>query len=352
MKVLFFVSGNKQTASSRIRVFQYLPYLESEGIDYSVHIYNPCIRITGDGKITARIVMALTFIKIILFLTASFFFKIVFIQKLYLPKWSVWILSFLNKNIIYDFDDAIYMRDDNCMLPSKYLKRFNYSISKASLVITTDNEENRNYAKQFCSNVLTITGPIDCEKYKSANTKQTGKVINIGWIGSGTTTKYLLLIKDALINLKQKYQEDICFITIGADEDQLKGLPVINYPWNMATEVELLRKFDIGIMPLPDDNWSKGKGGYKLLQYMAMGIPSVASPVGINGQIIDNGHTGLLAYNSDDWIEKISVLIQNRLLMNNLGKKAREIALKNYSLEHYSVIFLEKVKTCNRHLMQ
>jgi glycosyltransferase involved in cell wall biosynthesis len=196
-----------------------------------------------------------------------------------------------------------------------------------------ENEETMSYASQFCFNIISVIGPIECNRYKPFTERQISNTVTIGWIGSPSTTKYLLLIKDVFILLKKKFGENICFTTIGADEKQLEGLPIVNYNWNIKTEVELLRKFDIGIMPLPNDEWARGKGGYKLLQYMSMGIPSVASPVGANCKILIDGKTGYFAANVHEWIDMLILLISNKLLRDNIGKAARRYSIQNYSFE-------------------
>lgn len=337
MKILFLTYGNENVASSRTRVYQYLPHFKINNIKTKVFIHNPFVY--KQTFITGRLLYYYSILRLFLFLLLSLFFKNIFLQKVILPKWAILFLFYFKKRIIYDFDDAIYIQDNNEQLNPKLLENLNFTLSKSDLIIV-ENDENKNYANQFCKNVILITGPIDCSRYFPNKINKTGNIITIGWIGSPSTTKYLLLIKDVIIELKAKYGEKINFITIGADESKINELPIINYKWQLETEVNLLQQFDIGIMPLPDDIWSKGKGGYKLLQYMAIGIPSVASPVGINCELL-GFNNGFLANGNEEWKQNLILLIDNSVTRENLGENALTIVRNKYSFEVNTPILLK-----------
>ena len=142
----------------------------------------------------------------------------------------------------------------------------------------------------------------------------------------------------ALIRLKEKYGERIYFKIIGDGNYINDGLDVKGLPWRRETELEDMKEFDIGIMPLPDTEWAKGKCGLKGLQYMALGIPTIMSPVGVNSEIIEDGVNGMLAMSDDEWVEKISMMIES----DNLRKKLADAGRKTVE-EKYSVV-------ANRHL--
>jgi len=146
--------------------------------------------------------------------------------------------------------------------------------------------------------------------------------------------------------LEDKYGNRLAFKCIGADESQITGTAFEggNVKWDQKTEPEELRTYDIGIMPLPDDPWTRGKGGYKLLQYMAVGIPSVCSPVGTNTEIIREGINGFTADTEQAWIEKLSLLIENRYMRIEMGKRGREIAVSEYSFHHYAPILIGAIR--------
>jgi len=335
MKVLFLTLAGENIASSRTRVFQYIPYLLANGIKSKIIINDPYYAQRSKILIIKILQSIHKKINNIWFLFFSFFFKNIFIQKVYLPCWEIRLFRFLSKNIIYDFDDAIYVTDQNQNISKRNLKRLNYTLSKANWVIV-ENDNNANYARKCGnSNTLIITGPIECNRYTPQNKSSHENIIVIGWIGSPSTTKYLEIVRKPLQNMALKYT-NIKLLLIGATPFNIEGLDVEIYPWTLNTEVELLSKFDIGIMPLYNDIWCAGKGGYKLLQYMAMGIPSIATPVGINDIILNMGKIGFKANTYEEWIYSFETLINNKDLRIQMGKKAREIALTHFSYERFT----------------
>src|SRR5690606_4454603 len=168
--------------------------------------------------------------------------------------------------------------------------------------------------------------------------ENTGK-ITIGWTGSHSTLKYLKEIEPVLQYLETKYPHvQILIIADKKPDLQLQNLEFIK--WNKETEAEDLSKIDIGIMPLPDDEWSKGKCGFKALQYMAMEIPCVISPVGVNAQIIDHGINGFLAESDQAWITHLEHLINNQSARVLLGKAGRKKIIENYSVLSNTANFL------------
>lgn len=197
-------------------------------------------------------------------------------------------------------------------------------------------------AKKYGKNITVILGPIDTERYKPAD-RSGHKKVTIGWIGSHGNTFYLFEISDVLEKLCRKYP-DVEVKLIGTkgfvtDEPKIKLVD-----WSLATELQELATFDIGIMPLTDDEWSRGKGSYKLLQYGALGIPSVASPVGINNGLIQQGVNGFLAETNKEWEEKLSILIEDKPLREKMGINARKYIQENFSLEASVPKFIGAIK--------
>ncbi|MCK4816159.1 glycosyltransferase family 4 protein, partial [bacterium] len=154
----------------------------------------------------------------------------------------------------------------------------------------------------------------------------------IGWIGSSSTTPYLSILFPVFRRLCRTHPNAYIKL-IGATPINIPDVRVKQVDWDLETEVEELQEFDIGIMPLPDNEWTRGKGGYKLLQYMAVGIPCVASPVGINKELIRDGENGFLATTEEEWYEKLSLLIENPEIRKRMGLRERDFVVKNYSFE-------------------
>jgi glycosyltransferase involved in cell wall biosynthesis len=250
------------------------------------------------------------------------------------PPIFEWIIKFIfRKKIIYDFDDAIWhlnYSDKNKI--ARFFKapwKVKY-ICKWSDKIIVGNEYLAQYAKKFNQNVHIIPTTIDTDVHKTCIKKHDSVFLTIGWTGTLTTLKQLELFLPVLKNLKQKYNFN--FLIISNEKPQF-DIDFQYIEWSAEKEVDDLCNIDIGIMPLPNDEWAKGKCGLKGLQYMALEIPTVMSAVGVNTEIIQDGKNGLLARNNTEWIEKLSLLINNKDLRNKLGKEGRKTVETKYSVK-------------------
>lgn len=350
MKILFFTAGPELVASSRTRVYQYLPHLHKNGIKTKIINYLSLARCRKNLDMAEPNLFEKVIDRIFCWRqTASLMFHagsydIVFIQKVLLSKPALNILKALNSNIVFDFDDAVYLQE-------RFLDRFNRTL-KISRYIIVENEQNEEYVRKFNPNVIRITGPVDTSRYvpKQKITSMSGAV-TIGWVGSPEATKYLKPLTAVFRKLSEKYV-GLKLLLIGASDFRIEGLNVITRKWNMDSETSDLQSFDIGIMPLENDAWSRGKGGYKLLQYMAIGIPCVASPVGVNKDIVRNGQNGYLAKTEEGWLDALSKLVSDASLRQKMGVEGRRIAQEEYSYETATpkmiVVFdnIMKVREC------
>jgi glycosyltransferase involved in cell wall biosynthesis len=347
MKVLFLTVDDETRASSRTRVYQFLPYLKDNGIEYDIVAWNgkafrpknPVLKlligeILNYFVMTAKITWALLNIKR---------YDVVFVQKITLMR-LLWLLQALKVKYVYDIDDAIYTLHSAELAKAKRPVRVNAAIEymKSAKHMIVELQSTEEVARQNCANVTTILGPIDTNRYHPSS-KEGRNTVTIGWIGSLSNTFYLFDIQHSLENLCGKYPNlRVNLIGTRGFVTTEKNISLIE--WKLNTELHELAKFDIGIMPLTDDEWSRGKGSYKLLQYLALGIPAVASPVGINTTLLKDGETGFLAKTNKDWEEKLSLLIENAPLREQMGKKARELAVQNYSLDAASIKFVSAIK--------
>jgi glycosyltransferase involved in cell wall biosynthesis len=192
-----------------------------------------------------------------------------------------------------------------------------------------------NLSRQENSATFIVPTSLDMGRYKEKPDTQASNTIILGWIGSSATLFYLEERKDIWDSIHERFPETR--LKIVADNFfQCRRMPVINKSWNYEEEIDDLHTFDIGLMPLTDDPWSRGKCGFKLLQYMAVGVPAVCSPVGVNEEIVSEGLNGFMARSGDEWVEKISILIEERKLRKQIGSAARESVKKHYSLERCS----------------
>src|SRR5690606_23469034 len=162
------------------------------------------------------------------------------------------------------------------------------------------------------------------------------------WSGSFSTLEHFATAIPALVEIKNKYGSRVSFKIIGDKNYYCKELDVQGLPWNGATEVKDLSEFDIGIMPLPDTEWAKGKCGLKGLQYMALKIPTLMSPVGVNSKIIRHGVNGYLPGTKEEWVRDLSILIEDPITRQRVGEEGRLTVLDNYSVKAWEQQYLEK----------
>ena len=346
MNVLFVTQYGYLAASSRTRVFQYLPLLRDQGIDADILTVMPDLGIDG----SQLLVTTNRWRKLVYYIWATWRtvrcglaawwrlsrYDLLFIQKIIFPAPIRWLLASRRSRTIYDFDDAIFTTEVRTANWLSAWKEWRNAAGLPAVLRLADcalveNPYNEDYASRYCGKVVTITGPIDTRRYMRADVDGNGTIV-LGWIGSATTLPYFERITKPLADLGASYKK-ICLRVVGASEVQIEGLTVESVPWSLDTEVEELSRFHIGVMPLPDDPWTRGKGGYKLLQYMSMGLPVVSSPVGINCRIVKHGHNGFLAADEGEWRLYLGQLIESPRLRQEMGKRGREIVEREYSLE-------------------
>lgn len=263
------------------------------------------------------------------------------------PPIFEWIIAkILRKRIIYDFDDALWLTDrsDEVILTRIAKGRGKISsICKWSYRVSCGNAYLCDYAKNFNTSVTCIPTTVDTAGRHNPKviptTSYRGDEIVIGWTGSRTTLKYLEVLEPALQELETNFS-NVTFLVIADEAPMMKLKRLIYVPWNKHSEIEDLKEIDIGIMPLPNDEWSKGKCGFKILQYMALEIPSVSSPVGVNSDIVQNGYNGFLANNEHEWVELIGRLIVDPILRREIGLNGRKTVVRHYSVSSNTLTFV------------
>lgn len=249
--------------------------------------------------------------------------------------------------IIYDFDDAIWHLDvSNANQRLSWLKRpqKTHTLFRLADLIFAGNSYLAEYARRYNKEVRIIPTTIDTDFHRPDPSRRNKDVLTIGWSGSITTIKHFESALDCLRIIKRKYGDRICFAVMGDAGYSNSELGIQGIAWSSQTEVDTLNTFDIGIMPLPDDEWAKGKCGLKGLSYMALEIPTIMSPVGVNTAIIQDGENGFLASTLEEWVEKISKLIESEELRQYLGKEARKTVLERYSVVAYKHVYEHELR--------
>ena len=231
------------------------------------------------------------------------------IEKRYLPK-----------NYLVEFDDAIYLTH-----PKKLPK----VIRNASGVIA-GNRTLADYSKQYNQNVHIVPTVLDSENFQPREKTKREKLI-IGWSGIEYNFKYIRNLGPIFDRLAKKYPVEIVILSASPPRDF--DFPFTHEKWNEKTEVDQIGQFDIAVMPLEMDEWCKGKCGLKLLQYMSLEIPSIATPIGVNSEIVKEGENGFTAITQEEWEQSLTRLIEDPTLRTKLGKAARQTVIDHYSLE-------------------
>jgi glycosyltransferase involved in cell wall biosynthesis len=338
MRVLLLSKYGRLGASSRIRFYQYVPLLEDYGFSVvcAPLLDDGYLRNFYDGWVPYSQVFR-SFLKRVTWLNKARQFDAIWAEKELLP-WvpAIFELSLLKKSIplIVDYDDAIFHTYDRHRVKVlRFIlgKKITYVMRRADLIIA-GNKYLANHALQAgAQRVELLPSVVDTARYVASPCGSTATTVTIGWIGSPTTAKYLRTLQPVLTRLAAEL--NIRTVAVGARSDQLTSLQAEIQPWAEETEVESIRGFDIGVMPLPDEPWERGKCGYKLIQYMACGLPVVASPVGVNSEIIQDGVNGFLARSSAEWINTLKKLALSSDLRHKLGREGRHRAETTFSIQ-------------------
>ena len=250
---------------------------------------------------------------------------------------------------VFDFDDAIfvsYRSPSNGYLSYLKFASKTKTICRLASHVMVGNPYLAEYAGAVNDNVTVIPTTIDTVKYRVSPPKTTDGPITIGWTGSFSTVQHLDTLRGALKKLAET--EKFRLRVIGTPTYELSSVDVEAMQWRAATELEDLRAIDIGVMPLPDDNWSKGKCGLKALQFMALGIPTICSPVGVNTDIIQDNENGFLAMSESEWVDKLTRLLRDAELRRRLGDAGRVTVEQRYSAATQAPRVYEILKSVQR----
>lgn len=333
----------------RFRFEQYLHYMESNEIKVTLSPFFNTKSLVSKNYLTlaGKILLGIINRIVSLINVPSSDFIFIFRESLPFgpPLYEYVLAYFFRKKIIYDFDDAIWLTDNLSESVLEKTVRWRSKVSticKLSYKVSAGNEYLANYAKAFNKNVIINPTTIDAEHVHKASLKRISNESNrivIGWTGSSSTLKYLHEIERVLQRLQLKFNT-VDFCVIANRPPDLKLNRLLFKPWTLQSEISDLAQIDIGMMPLPNDEWTKGKCGFKALQYMAMEIPTIASAVGVNTKIINHGVNGFLVSSLDEWETLLTSLIESKALREKIGRAGRVTVERNYSVESNKNNFL------------
>ena len=318
MKIIYWIYS-LELNSARYRVLQYLPYLKEQGVDVSIHLFTQFKR-TWRNKLK--------------FYNTLGQYDIFYVHRRIFPPLEFAYIRKKARRIIFDFGDAIMYRSSSSKNPYSLSRRikFAYMMRRLDFVIA-GNSFLKSEVLPYNSHVKVIPSSIDLSRYspKKRYVRSESPII-IGWLGSSSTLKYLKSLMPTFEKLYQKYPHFQLKIVCDQFLDSNK-IPVIKKEWSLETEEADLKSFDIGVMPLKDDLWSRGKCGLKILQYFSVGVPAVCTPVGINRDIVQTGVNGFWAQNEKQWEDRLLQLMQEEDLRREMGIKGRKTVESFYSID-------------------
>ena len=360
-RILFIVNHRKdRSPGQRYRFEQYVPYLEKAGYEC---VFSPMIITKDEDDIFYS--PGNYFAKLLLFLKAAIRrfkdvlrakdFDIIFVfREAFMTGTTIFerLYKRSGAKIIFDFDDAIWHHDiSEANKALGWLKRPEKTgdIIGFSDLIIGGNKYLAEYAMKFNPNTVVVPSTVDFDYYKLPTPiDKTSNEVVIGWSGSLTTVAHFKLIVPVLKKIKDRYGKRVSFKVFGLPNYYSPELETTGIGWTPENEVPVIASFDIGIMPLPDTEWAKGKCGMKGLQYMALEVPTIMSSVGVNTEIIQDGINGYLAKDPEEWIAKLGTLIDSKEKRKEMGVAGRKTVIEKYSVssqkDRYVTLFNNLLK--------
>lgn len=323
MRVIAFTQG-RSVPSARFRLRQYVSPLDARGIHVDefwsrVGSYPPARRI--ERPLWAALNLVEHAVEVWRANNCRDRYDVAFLQRGFLSTYCT-LEPLLKMPKVFDFDDAIFLH-----------KRGDFveKIVKSCSAVIAGNSFLADYVRPKCSAVFVIPTAVDVNRYRPIN--KAGGFVNIGWIGTSGNFKYLNVIERSIKVILDRYRD--CRFMIMADRppDFFDPGKMIFVEWSEKGEVLFLRDLDIGIMPLNDDLWVKGKCSFKMLQYMAMGLPVVVSPFGMNKDVLGLADLGFGAVSQDDWVDALDALVSDEVLRRRLGATGRKVAVEHFSVD-------------------
>lgn len=347
LSVLFVPAQTDQVASTRYRVSQYARELAARGVRVTVYsalsenatktmLVSPTLGKLARPAYYARVISE-NLLRLVPILILAARHRVVYLHRATFPFGLARVLSWVNPRVVFDFDDSIYMADpdDGESGPLKWLKDRTKSsmfdqVLRASRAVIVENDFLRERALPHCARVVKIPGPIDTERFRPAETPPSGRPV-IGWIGSPSTTAYLPPLAGPLEKLSREIDFELRFV--GSGPYRFGGVAVEAIPWSLENELRELPRFAVGVMPMPDTPWTRGKLGVKMLLYMACGVTPVVSYTPTNAEVIQDGVNGFLVRTEAEWHDRLARLLKDPDLRGRMGREGRRTVEEGFSLK-------------------
>ena len=349
VSVAAFALYSPQAASHRVRLSQFQPGLAAAGIDLQIQslLDNDYLQRSFSGRRPSLRGLLAAYGRRLQALRQADRFDLAIVNCELLPFLPGWLeRQLLQIPFIYDFDDAFFLKYRSgryACLKSLLSKKFDFMMS-AAVAVTAGNTYLQSYARRFNSNVTVLPSVVDTDQFRPVEplpAERSGDSFTVGWIGSPSTAPYLQLLVEPLQQLAR--ERPVRLLVVGGPAPAIAGVEVIEQPWSLEQEVPLIQQFDVGVMPLPNAPWTRGKCAYKLIQCMACSIPVVASRVGANVEAVPPD-CGLLAESSAEWLAAFRRLAADPELRQRMGTAARQWVEQHYSLRSALPVLIEVIQ--------
>jgi glycosyltransferase involved in cell wall biosynthesis len=346
MRIVAFTRYGPRAASTRQRFVQYFPALHDAGfcIEHHALLGDDYVASLSSGEPYPKRKVANAYAKRLAQLPRARRADLVWIYAELLPYAPALIerLATAGKAVVYDFDDAFFHSREgsgNALVRSLFGDKYARLIAHADACVC-GNTYLLDYAVRYCANSVVIPTVVDTSRYTPAPT-EAARPLTIGWIGSPSTWTNVRPLLPALRDLASSHGMRVRAVGAGrsAEADRFPGLELVD--WSESTEIAEVQSMDIGIMPLLDLPFQRGKSGYKLIQYMACGLPVVASPIGVNAEIVKDGINGFLASSEGEWRAALESLAESARLREALGAEGREQVVRYFSLASKAPMLVE-----------
>jgi glycosyltransferase involved in cell wall biosynthesis len=324
-------------ASSRQRYLQYTGHLRSNGVNLEVLplLDNNYLQATFSGRAVSKLNLAMSYIRRFQGILREREVDGIWLQYEFFPYAPGFLETLALSHgipLVLDYDDAIFHQYDqhkNPIVRAMLAGKLKPLLRRAELAIC-GNAYLQEYAAQYCRCSEIVPTVVDTDVYGPVMEHKTDPRVIIGWIGSPSTWSFVRPLVPLLSELSERLDLKVRVVGAGPQKETPPRFEFL--PWTEAKEIRLIQGMDIGIMPLPDEPWARGKCGYKLIQYMACGLPVIAAPVGVNRDIVDHGSNGFLASGPEEWAKAVTVLAENAELRLTMGAAGRKKVERAYSL--------------------
>jgi len=332
--ILLLTRYERLGASSRIRFLQFLPALERQGFTFDVAplLDNSYVRSLYGGPPIGTAHVIRSYLRRFGALSRRKQYDLIWLEKEALPWLPAWLeLPFLSGvPFVVDYDDAWFHRYENHW-SSLLLGDKIDAVMRGARVVVAGNDYLADRARRAgASRIEIVPTAINLDRYRERPYGSPGAAASVGWVGIPLNAHYLTIVAPALRAVAA--ETAIKLHVVGAPvPTELNGVPAVSFDWSEDAEIARIAAFDIGIMPLHDTPWERGKCAYKLLQVMAAGKPVIASPVGANRHVVQHGVNGFLADTTEEWASALRTLSADPDLRRRMGAEARQTVEEHYS---------------------